>query len=537
MAFTPEDERKAQARIRVKNYVRSIAFVQNVWSGRGDAVDSDCDEAKRIEALEGAVNELHRILSDLRERHNWHARRISEIERAPFFLRETDPGEVEGIRRKIREFRNTVSRFIYPPAKQSQGSIANSRHSPHSLRKHARLQKLMADVSVPVGANGDRVLIDMTSTLDWDSTTGIQRVVREFSRAGAQFGMIPVFLDNGQVYGYDFLQQSVVPMAVKSGDFFFWADASWEYSDLVSKIMTQVSGVGGQNIFMLYDIIPLQLPEVCGVDLPQIFAEWMHGCVMRSDGVICISKAVADEFSEYAENHSMNLKQLGWSHLGWNVPAHATGKISADVERLPCGDRPFFVSVGTVEPRKGYSIALDAFDDLWDSGIDADYVIVGRYGWSQETIRNRILKHPQFGKRLFWFNNASDADLEHVYKNARALIMATVAEGFGLPLAEAARFGLPALVSDLEVLREIAGDQAEYFEVANSEQLADKIKLALVEPKKCPKINIDNWEKAAVRTLQMIRTGAYQKISRADIRACDSRNSATDSVDLRQRSK
>ncbi|MBK6649318.1 MAG: glycosyltransferase [Betaproteobacteria bacterium] len=52
-------------------------------------------------------------------------------------------------------------------------------------------------------------------------------------------------------------------------------------------------------------------------------------------------------------------------------------------------DRPSFLMVGTLEPRKGYLQALDAFTLLWDSGVDINLVIVGREGWTDLPDRMR----------------------------------------------------------------------------------------------------------------------------------------------------
>ena len=108
------------------------------------------------------------------------------------------------------------------------------------------------------------------------------------------------------------------------------------------------------------------------------------------------------------------------------------------IVQLCAGGPPFFLSVSTLEPKKGYTVALDAMENLWERGVDARYVIVGRYGWNTHgRLEHRIRSHPEFNKRLFWLGQISAADLRHLYKNAHSLIFASVAEGFGLPLIQA----------------------------------------------------------------------------------------------------
>jgi glycosyltransferase involved in cell wall biosynthesis len=79
-----------------------------------------------------------------------------------------------------------------------------------------------------------------------------------------------------------------------------------------------------------------------------------------------------------------------------------------------------------------------------------------------ETIR-RLKVHSELGARLFWLEGISDEYLERVYAAGTCLIAASYGEGFGLPLIEAARHGLPLLVRDIPVFREVTAGQAYFF--------------------------------------------------------------------------
>ncbi|MBN9022570.1 MAG: glycosyltransferase, partial [Rhizobiales bacterium] len=134
--------------------------------------------------------------------------------------------------------------------------------------------------------------------------------------------------------------------------------------------------------------------------------------------------------------------------------------------------RPTFLMVGTIEPRKGHLQAIRAFERLWAAGTDVNLAIVGAEGWTvlPEHLRSTIPEivaalrdHPERGRRLFWLDGISDEYLERVYAAATCLLAASEGEGFGLPLIEAARHGVPILARDLPVFREVAGDRAAYF--------------------------------------------------------------------------
>ena len=135
-----------------------------------------------------------------------------------------------------------------------------------------------------------------------------------------------------------------------------------------------------------------------------------------------------------------------------------------------------FLTVGTLEPRKGHLQTLAAFELLWQEQIDVNLVIVGKKGWMVDALAERINTHAELGKRLFWLDGISDEYLESIYKASACLVSASEGEGFGLPLIEAAKQGIPILARDLPVFREVAGDHAFYFTGLSAEDLALAVK-------------------------------------------------------------
>ena len=174
-----------------------------------------------------------------------------------------------------------------------------------------------------------------------------------------------------------------------------------------------------------------------------------------------------------------------------------------------------FISVGTIEPRKGFPIALDAFEKLWASGIEASYVIIGKAGWGMRHFEERLRTHPRLNRSLFWLANVSDADLVHAYKNATCLIMPSIAEGFGIPLIEAAQFGLRVIASDIPIFREVIKDRAAlFFEACNPSDLALRIVESLRTTERAEPIGLSSymtWSQCAGVLTHMVRTASYQR--------------------------
>jgi glycosyltransferase involved in cell wall biosynthesis len=219
---------------------------------------------------------------------------------------------------------------------------------------------------------------------------------------------------------------------------------------------------------------------------------------------------VADELERWREEFGpVRTRPLGmeWFHLGADIAATAPSRSlppGAETVLGQLGARKSFLMVGTLEPRKGHAEVLDAFERLWAEGHDLSLVIVGRQGWKVETLIRRLAVHPEKGRRLFWLADVSDEYLERLYAAATCLIAASYAEGFGLPLIEAAQHGLPVIARDIPVFREVAGDHACYF----SDDLAATLTqwLLLHETGQHPRteaMSWRSWRESAARLWQL----------------------------------
>jgi glycosyltransferase involved in cell wall biosynthesis/ADP-heptose:LPS heptosyltransferase len=343
-----------------------------------------------------------------------------------------------------------------------------------------------------------QILIDVSELVRHDARSGIQRVVRAIlaqllSEPPEGFTVEPVYALWGQPgysYARAFRQQFLgesgrpqedLPVDVWAGDIFLGLDLNLVVSaqEPVLKAWRQR---GVKVCFVVYDLLPVLLPEAFPEGTSEGHQRWLEA-ISRYDGMIAISKSVADEFVDWLQRHGpsrLDPLRVGWFHLGADI-----GK-SAPTRGMPAGapmtlaaiaDHPSFLMVGTLEPRKAHALVLAAFEALWAADVDANLVIVGKTGWLVEKLAIRLRSHPRIGKQLFWLESASDEYLERVYAASSALIAASSGEGFGLPLVEAAQHGLPMIVRDIPVFREVAGDYADYFAAdSDAEALADHLR-------------------------------------------------------------
>lgn len=144
--------------------------------------------------------------------------------------------------------------------------------------------------------------------------------------------------------------------------------------------------------------------------------------------------------------------------------------------------------VGTIEPRKGQEVILDAFDHMRAmlGAAAPDLVVVGRPGWRTEALQRRMSDHPDQGGALRWLDNASDELLEALYDRAALVVMPSRGEGFGLPVTEALRHGRKVLARDIPVFRELQSDGLYYFQSDVPAALAEDIVETLGKPDPVP---------------------------------------------------
>ena len=247
---------------------------------------------------------------------------------------------------------------------------------------------------------------------------------------------------------------------------------------------------------------------------------WLE-TISHFDGAVCISRAVADELHAWIKNFGTKRERrlgLSWFHLGANVEntVPTTGMPNGANQTLNAiKELPSFLAVGTVEPRKGYTQILAAFEQLWSEGVDANLIIVGNQGWKMEALAEKLSAHRERGKHLFWLEGISDEYLEKIYAASTCLIAASEGEGFGLPLIEAAHHRLPIIARDIPVFREVAGDHAFYFKGLEPQALRDAVRQWLELDKQGKAPQSDNmprqtWKQSAEQLLKIVLGGQGQ---------------------------
>lgn len=250
-----------------------------------------------------------------------------------------------------------------------------------------------------------------------------------------------------------------------------------------------------KNVVTVHDLAFLRFPET----LPPARRVHLRLSALRSaraaERVITDSMAVAEELRNLnGFRHPIDPIPLGVD-LRWFTDA-----VSNDapvLERLGIG-KPYFLFLGTVEPRKNLESLLAAYAAARRKGLKTPLVVAGRFGWRfpESLLRQEGIVHAGF---------VSEYDLPALYRNAESVFAPSLYEGYDLPVAEALACGAPVIASNIPVHRELLGNSAPLIEPGDLETWTRAFLHPLAYHNPRPPGRIRDWREVAEDTLRAYR--------------------------------
>lgn len=357
--------------------------------------------------------------------------------------------------------------------------------------------------------NDKRILVDVSELRLSDGKSGIQRVTTNILRnlyLQKQYEIVEIY---AKPHGAGFFRCDTNQiLSIHRNDIFFGLDLSQSLIPANYKVLKKLFNKGIPLYFFIHDLFPIRYPETVSDSNKMRFPKWLK-TVIQFTGLIANSKATMDDVKLWLDenpfvSHNKSL-QLSYVHLGadFTVPP---SQIDVCVSKK---EIPIFLMVSTVEPRKKYDQALAAFEILWKKNIKVHLQIVGRRGWNNEATIKKLDSSPFLNKTLFWYDSGiSDEELADLYQNCSAVLFTSIAEGFGLAVVEAGYYKKPVILRDIPVFREIAGDNAFYFDSLEPEKLAETIEQWLDSYRSgtvsVPDIHLTSWKQCTQEILQII---------------------------------
>lgn len=225
-------------------------------------------------------------------------------------------------------------------------------------------------------------------------------------------------------------------------------------------------------VFMLHDVIPIEFPDLVPRSSTHFHNAMVKTTARYAKGVIVSTQharhTVAEELARHGREEVAMLSTMLPLHRGFDEPAVPDPDL-ADVD--------YFIAVGAIETRKNLLLLLEAWERL-EARLGPrtpQLVLAGSVHGGGREIMERFSASRRVAPRVHFISGLSTASLGTLILGARALLMPSLAEGFGLPIIEAQALGCPVIASDIPAHREVTGGSAALLPTDRPDLWADAI--------------------------------------------------------------
>lgn len=219
-------------------------------------------------------------------------------------------------------------------------------------------------------------------------------------------------------------------------------------------VLDRLAAHGVRAAAMVHDLIPIAHPEFCSPFSSRMHVRRIDALLERGALVIANSRTTAEELTDYARATGRRTPEICIAPLGLES-AFLRPASGPQLEET----KPYFVCVGTLEPRKNVTFLLTLWRRLAEEMGEATppLVLIGQRGWENESIIDHLERSPPILRFVHEAHDLGDAELACLLSGAAALLAPSFTEGFDLPVSEALALGAPVIASDIPVHREFAG--------------------------------------------------------------------------------
>lgn len=214
-----------------------------------------------------------------------------------------------------------------------------------------------------------------------------------------------------------------------------------------------------KRVTVIHDLTPIQHPQY-----HDHMSHYMHrlllpGVLEKAVNIVTNTKHTQRDLTAYKEGLENKISVL--------YP-----KMEKKYEKLEAPtDKKYFISIGTIEPRKNYTTLLKAFEIVANDYKDIHLIIIGKEGWKNEEFFSILNNHP-YKDRITLKGYTERHEMMAYLQNCVAFVFPSFYEGFGMPILESMRFGKAMILSDIPTSRELADNAALFFDTKDYKQLA-----------------------------------------------------------------
>lgn len=328
-------------------------------------------------------------------------------------------------------------------------------------------------------------------------------------------------LDGGTIQAgvHEHYAKTYSPEAVYNAQSYDIYHVNWRGADVLP------TNSSANIVLTIYDVIALKNPEwFVAEGEPNPLGDYLHNLLnsVKPRHAITVSTAAVKSDILMLFPH-INDGQIFVTPLGVSErfqPCKDKNQIETVLEKynVPRGAR-YVLCVNTIEPRKNMIAAIDAYFSMLenDSFRDVYLVLAGANGWLFEQISERATRQGHKNEKIIQTGYIEDDDLPVLYSGAAAFCYPSLDEGFGLPVLEAMRCGVPVITSNRPPLLEVVGDAALTVDPLYPDKIAQALMSVLSNDTLCEKLRsrgekrarLYSWDRSADAMVDV-----YNKVSR-----------------------
>jgi glycosyltransferase involved in cell wall biosynthesis len=256
--------------------------------------------------------------------------------------------------------------------------------------------------------------------------------------------------------------------------------------------------IAKRRVITVHDLTYKRFPELLQKETLENLEREMAREVAIADAIICVSESTRRDLLEF---YPIDPTRAVAVHSGL-APAPAPEPL----EGLPSR---YILFVSTIEPRKDLGTLISAYERLND--LTVSLVVVGKVGWKSQALLPRLR-----GRGIVHLDYLRPSQLATVYERATAFVFPSIYEGFGFPLLEAMRHGIPSIAARSSSLPEIGGDAALYFPPGDVDSLESQLRRVLTDDvlrmdlstRGKARVAEFRWETAGAKTLEVLQRAA-----------------------------
>lgn len=290
------------------------------------------------------------------------------------------------------------------------------------------------------------------------------------------------------------------------------AIAGREVDLLHSVALTAPLKTRAVNVVMLADITWIVAPDPGEAATTRLWRLVVPPVARRADRVIALSKAGAEDV------HS----RLGVTRERIDVVPLAPG--TNDLlqptppeelrARLGLGDGPVILTVSAKKVHKNLERLIRSMGRVTERWPTAQLVLPGNPTEHERELK-ALAAELGIAANVVFPAYVDAADLEGLYSLARCFVFASVNEGFGIPVLEAMRRGVPVACSNVSALPEVAGEAARYFDPYSVQGIAEALSDLLADEQLSAALARRGRERQAAFTWEATARGTLESYARA----------------------